>query len=78
MASWNNVTKINWLTPRYNEVSYKNVSLAFIIYPGSSYSFVSFLRHVYKVPGHELVIPVLDMIHFPLEPELQRDRIATM
>ena len=27
---------------------------------------------------HELVVPELDMIHFPLEPELQRDRIVTM
>ena len=28
--------------------------------------------------GHELVVPELDMIYFPLELELQRDRIVTM
>jgi len=68
--------------PRYHEVSYKNASLGSIIYPGSSCSLVSFLRHVYKdrfvVLGHELVVPGLDMIHFPPEPEPQRDGIVAM
>jgi len=68
--------------PSYHEVSYKNASLGSIIYPGISCSLVSFLRHVYKdrfvAQWHELAVPELDMIHFPLEPEPQRDRIVTM
>jgi len=81
MVSRNKLRLID-LTRRYREVFYKNASLTSIIYPGSSYIFVSFLRHAYKARfmavRHELVVPELDMIHFPLEPELQRDRIVTM
>jgi len=43
---------------------------------------LSFLRHVYKdrfvALGHELVVPELDMIYFPPEPEPQREGIVTM